>query len=180
MSLLERIRRSLRSPARKSEDHKYIYQKNGGYMVTKSIDGEVKYFGWYRDIYEAKKARDKFMANGWKKPDEPQRKNKYQYIYEVKKTGKWKVIRSRAGKNVYYGTYESLDEAIDARERIASADWLLDPDQYINYTNGSYVVSRNFPDIGREYYGTYDELDDARQRVVDLARGDWKSHDDSK
>lgn len=152
---------------------KYVYPTKGGWMITKSINGKQEYFGTYSTIEEACAVRNQLIEDGWgRKTGEED--EKYSYIYPVKHSGKYRVGRRFNGKFKHYGVYDTREQAVDARERIREAEWLLDPDDYINYTNGTFVVSREFDDAMREYYGTYDDLQDARNRVVELEKGGWE------
>lgn len=45
----------------------YISIGNGGFRITKRINGKQEYFGTYKTMDEAIKVRDTLIKNGWKK-----------------------------------------------------------------------------------------------------------------
>lgn len=45
---------------------KYIYKTgNNFYKIMKQVNGDMKYFGLYPTLKEAKQERDKLMKNNW-------------------------------------------------------------------------------------------------------------------
>lgn len=46
-------------------DMKYIYKNNWSYFIQKCINGKIRYFGTFKTLEEAIKARDELIKNNW-------------------------------------------------------------------------------------------------------------------
>lgn len=43
----------------------YIYIKRNGYVIQKTINGKLEYFGYYNTLNEALDRRDELISNNW-------------------------------------------------------------------------------------------------------------------
>ena len=43
----------------------YVYRKNNGFIIQKKINGELKYYGYFKTLKEALKKRDELIKNNW-------------------------------------------------------------------------------------------------------------------
>ena len=115
--------------------YRYIHQHHNGYQIRK--DGI--HYGWYDNIYDALFDRDRLEQCQWDLEEFvwlPERPNKYlgiplppreldryrQYIYPSAHGG-FRIQKTINGKVKYFGTYKSLDEAIQKRDELIRNDW---------------------------------------------------------
>ena len=99
--------------------------KNGGsFQVMFMFKGKKEYFGIYNTIEEAIVVRDKIASDldNWKSylPTKPKDKpNRY-----ITKNGNGFQIQKRInGSLKYFGTYKTLEEAIEVRDKLESNNW---------------------------------------------------------
>lgn len=112
--------------------YRYIYKVRNGYQIKK--DGI--HYGWYEDITDALYDRDSLEKCNWDIEEWvwlPERENKYkkmrlppngllrerQFIYSTP-SGKWRIQKQINGKKHYFGSFDTLDEAIDERNKLLS------------------------------------------------------------
>ena len=48
------------------DDTRYIYQYGKSFQLKKSVNGKIRYFGSFKTLEEAIKARDKLIKNNWR------------------------------------------------------------------------------------------------------------------
>lgn len=104
-----------------STEMKYISKHpQGGYILQKSINGQLKYYGKYKTLEEAQKQKQYHIQTGWtQKPQYKPNKNKY-----ITTSGKkYKITKNINGKQVYYGTYNTITEARQKRDRLEKTQW---------------------------------------------------------
>ena len=116
--------------------YKYIYRVHNGWQIKK--DGET--FGWYEDIRDALFDRDRLVNCNWDIEEFvwlPETENPYlnirlphyslnrwrQYIYPNKKS--FRVCKRIDGELKCFGTYKTLDEAMDKRDELIEKGWCL-------------------------------------------------------
>ena len=99
----------------KLNPHRYIHKsKNGSYMITRKIKGKTRYYGHFLQLEEAIEFRDFLESKGWstnyrfcRNPDAG--------IY-LNNCGSYEVFHYHNGKNEYYGSYHSFEEAKRVKE----------------------------------------------------------------
>lgn len=104
---------------------KYITQnKKGHYLVGKHIKGKTHYYGFFQTLEEAKEYRDFIVSKGWSSNHKF-----HKPLRNIKKTihGTYQVYKMINGVNSYFGSYNSLEEAIHVRELVEkyNGDWDL-------------------------------------------------------
>lgn len=119
---VKEIKRKYKKPHKNAE--KYIYKFGKSYYVMKF----KKYFGSYETLEDAKEARDKFEKNGWDSTT----------INYSRKRWKWDRTRPKITKHIYpthsnkyaisknneyYGTFNTLEEAIEERDLLEKYHW---------------------------------------------------------
>ena len=92
--------------------------------------------------------------------------------------GKFIIARKIKGKVHYFGTYETLEEAIIAKERLIKQNWIkeLNPMRYIcKITNGKkmkYSIQRLSKGCAG-YFGSFETLEEAQKERDLLEQFDW-------
>jgi hypothetical protein len=176
----------------------YCYnKKTGDYIVTKKINGKVKRFGHYDTEEEAKMMVEELREVDWdinklnfitrKKimPDKPEPKY---YIYN-KEDGTYTVQKNIKGKNIYFGRYETEDEAKMIVEELKKVNWnknrlsqnilnKMIPDKpepkYYTYNkkDGVYIVQKTIN--GKNVnFGRYKTESGAKNKVKELKANNW-------
>ncbi|WP_143744842.1 hypothetical protein [Methanosphaera cuniculi] len=100
---------------------KYISKHpQGGYIIQKSINGQIKYYGKYKTLEEAQKQIQYHIKTGWtQKPQKKQDPDRY-----ITKTGKkYRIQKQVNGKVKYYGTYQTIKEARKKRDKLEKTHW---------------------------------------------------------
>ena len=115
--------------------YRYIYKKYNGYQITK----DNQHYGWYDDLRWALYDRDRLEECNWDYEEFvwlPETENPYlhirlppnncnrwmQYIYPNKKS--YRVSKRINGELIHFGTYQSLDEAMDRRDELIKKGWI--------------------------------------------------------
>lgn len=110
-----------------------IYRKfNKGevkaYEIMKRIDGEMKYFGSYSTIEEARRVRDTLEANRWKNLysfEDDSLEEKYdENIYRIGE--KYFLKKEFDGEMIIFGVFDDPFEAIDYRLECIKKNWDFD------------------------------------------------------
>lgn len=115
--------------------YKYIYKRHNGYQILKDNES----YGWYEDITDALYDRDRLVEVDWDIQtwcELPERENPYknmrlppreldrhrQYVYPTL-NGTFRVLKTINGVKKSFGTYKSLDEALDKRDELIKRGW---------------------------------------------------------
>ena len=113
----------------RSTDERYIYRitNTGKYRVSKynSLLAKQCYYGEYDTLEEAIRERDKQAKNGWKIPSRKRKPYKHQkHLYAIHKTPNGTFTIQKQG--VHYGTYKTLEDAIEERDWLIENNWNYD------------------------------------------------------
>lgn len=117
--------------------YRYIYERHGGYQILK----DNIHYGWYEDIRDALFDRDNLEKCNWDFEEFvwlPPRFNPYlnmrlppkgcnhwrQYVSLT--DGGFRITKQINGKRKYFGTYPTLDEALDRRDELIENGWNVD------------------------------------------------------
>ena len=95
----------------------YIRKVKGKYVVSKVIDGELKYFGTYATKEEAIDAREKLLDSDWQVDEDYGEEKIDEYVYL---TGDEYVVR-KDGK--IYGKFSDMSEDILFRNSCVRNNW---------------------------------------------------------
>jgi hypothetical protein len=115
--------------------YKYIYKRHNGYQILKNNEA----YGWYEDITDALYDRDRLVEVDWDIQtwcELPERENPYkhmrlppygldrhrQYVYPTLQ-GTFRIIKTVDGVKKYFGSYKTLDEALDKRDELIKRGW---------------------------------------------------------
>lgn len=163
---------------------RYIAFHNGAYRVHKLIDGKQRFFGAFKTIEEAEYLRDLLIERDWDTSDIPPQYlrnfvtnpnlERLYYIRKVK--GKYVVSKVIDGELKYFGTYNTKDEAIEAREKLLNNNWQVEDnpyeekiDEYVYLTGDEYIV-RNDGQI----YGKFRDMTEAIRFRNLCVKNNWK------
>lgn len=102
---------------------KHIYEVNGRYRVNKTINGRNRYFGIYSTIEAALQRVQELQENNWIDTKKYRRwkLKEHRHIYKTK-SGKYAIKR----KNIHWGTFNTIEDAIDETRFLNSIDWDYD------------------------------------------------------
>ena len=167
---------------RSKSGEKYIsYRENlDVYEIVKNINGCNEYFGRYHTLEEAVKWRDYFIANDW---DVNLRligtPNKNIYF----KLGKYRIIKNIDGKEYYFGSFETFEEAEKRVKDIRLKGWeqvIFDNEQLLETTtsniielaNGKFEIVKTINGV-KETFGLFDNYADAEKEVKLLRKCNW-------
>lgn len=152
---------------------RYIYPSHGKYSISKN----GKHYGTYTTIEEAIQVRDKYESKGWIKP-ERKRKRPAKYIDKLGEN-QYKLTR----RGTYYGTFKTLEEAIQAREYFESRNWDTTIGykkhgphlpKYITYDKKrKYFVIHRYNNYKLECWGSYHTLKEAVEERDLLIKCGW-------
>lgn len=153
-----------------------VLQKNGTYLINKSVEDHNTYFGTYYTLEEAVKARDDFRLHGWSVDyfkevyeENPIIKNKNIYFYR----NRYNVVKTFSnGLQKHYGAFETFEEACKVRDELKKNNWerIEDPEKYIEkWGKEDYHIVRMNPTGNVRYdYGCFKTLDAARKSRDEL------------
>ena len=99
-------------------------------MIRKSIEGEVKYFGQYNSLDEARYYRKLLEEYNWNEKIIPYKIRKHlgenRYIFKKKdRKGRlfYGIVKRNTHKQEFFGTYKTLSLARRERDLLEQNDW---------------------------------------------------------
>lgn len=113
--------------------YRYIYESNDGYAIKK----DNEHYGWYDDVRWALYDRDMLEQVDWdmsvfvELPEYPnpylhmklpEFKKSFEYITHVPE--RFIVRKWINGKNIHFGSYKTLEEAIKRKEELDKNGWV--------------------------------------------------------
>lgn len=165
-----------------------ITKHNGYYKVLKSIDGKQKFFGAFNTIEEAEELKKVLIENDWDeskidpellKPDESYYSLERHY-YIRKERGRYIVSRIIDGELKYFGTYDTKEEAITARDELWEKNWEVNEDygeekydEYIYQVGDDYIVKNEINGV-EEIFGVFNDSSEAIKFRNLCVRNNWK------
>ena len=104
-------------------DMRYIYKRNGLYFIQKHINGELKCFKSSKSLKETVEFRDKLIENNWRDNGQLgiEELDDNRYIYSVNNS--FQLKKHINGENRHFGTFKTLEEAINARNELIMNNW---------------------------------------------------------
>lgn len=150
------------------------------YEVTKRINGKLEYFGRYHTLDDAIKWRDYFIKNNW---DLNLRLigtvNKNIYF----KLGKYRIIKRIDGKEYYFGSFNTLEEAETRLREIRFKGWhnvIFNNERLIETTTSNIVQLPNgkfeiikYRKGKMDTFGVFRTFEEAQSEVKLLRKCDW-------
>ena len=163
----------------------YISKKDNQFIVSRIIRGKEKIFGIFEYLDDAKEYKYRLIENAW--DDSFRNSNIGPYGRFIYKEGRKFVInRNIRGTYTRFGSYNTLDEAILAREKLIEDNWGVEGElnpykkgyygDFIVYARYHYYINKTID--GEEYnFGIFDNLENAIIARDILIENDW---DDTK
>ncbi len=132
--------------------------------------------------------RDLLIENDWDTGKIPQEYFKRYLVnqnierhHNIRKVkGKFVVSKIIDGELEYFGTYDTEEEAIEAKEKLLNNDWHEEPDtseekvdEYIYQIGDEYIVKNNIEGI-EKIFGRFDDMIEAIKFRNLCVRNNWK------
>ena len=103
------------------ERHYYIRKERGRYIISKVIDGELKYFGTYDTKEDAITVRDKLLENNWKVEEDYGEEKFDEYIYQV---GDEYIVKNEINDvEEIFGVFNDSADAVKFRNLCMRNNW---------------------------------------------------------
>lgn len=167
---------------------RYIAFHNGCFRVHKLIDGKQRFFGAFATVEEAKELRDMLIENDWDTSNiapkflrnfvtNPDLERHY-YIRKVR--DKFVVSKVIDDELQYFGTYDTKEEAIKAREKLLNNNWQINEefeeekiDEFVFLKDGKYLV-KNVIEGEEKIFGTFNDMAEAIKFRNLCVKNNWK------
>ena len=123
---------------------KYIHKTPyGTYTIVKSIKGEMKAFGTYKNFSEACRIRDCLIDRNWKPLPKTDEQLQKEYYKNIGKSGERYKVRWIDG---YAGTVDTIEEALYYRDIVAEHRGQCGrPDEFDLITDNPYMEGLKYP-----------------------------------
>lgn len=153
-------------------------ESDSRYIVYRHINGNLDERGPYTSLSDARKAKKNLESNGWESDTEYSSSKYGKYVY---KTGKdFHVKKQIKGKNIDFGSFEKLAEAVQKRDQLVYTNWgkynikpKNNKNRYISKTNNGFTVSKTIN--GKLIvFGYYHSRENAREARDQFEFEKWK------
>ena len=167
---------------------RYIVFHNGFYKVHKSIDGKQKFFGAFNTSEDAIELRELLIENNWDESKfAPELLKSFisnpeldRHYYIRKERGRFIVSKVIDGELKYFGTYDTREDALEARDKLWENNWQIEEkygeekiDGYIYLIGDEYIVKNEINGL-EEIFGTFNDMDEAIKFRNLCVRNNWK------
>ena len=173
----------------KSVESRYVYQvKPNWFTVRKYLNGESVYFGGFTKLKDALRHRDYCVKHGWTLDCvKSKRDDTMRYISQLP-SGKYVIYKSLrfngTHKSVYFGLFDTLEEAMKHRDYCIQYDWDLDKCKvkrinkhflptHITKGRSGYLLQKKFYDGRDSYHQWFKNLNDAIHEKELLCKCNW-------
>ncbi|MBE6500205.1 MAG: hypothetical protein E7Z80_06660 [Methanobrevibacter thaueri] len=154
-----------------------IEKVEDNFIVFKFINGEKVIFGEYDSLDEAKQIRSNLVSNAWESTERNTRSKYGKYI--LKDNNKFVVKRTYQGVNHFFGSFNTLDEALKRREELVSTNWgklniplNMKKGKYISFNGQMYMIQR-MVEGSVNVYGFFNDLESAIEQRDWLVKHGW-------
>lgn len=139
---------------------KYVTRSNGGFELSICPNGKRKYLGHSNSLISILMMRDWCENNNWK--PFPRNLNNTTGIRNIIKNpyGNYTIYHKVNGKTINFGTYDSLDDAINAKEHFENIGWIKPVNELRNIvqlSNGKFIVIKYSPYVNLGCFNTLEE-----------------------
>ena len=152
------------------------------FIVSKKINGDQRFLGSHPSLICALMIKDWCKAHNWEKYPKSKNKTGEHHIRQVNKDGSYSVYKIIDGKHVTFGSYSSLEKAIERRNECVLNEWSLDliptdPMRFISIVllkNGQIKYNIHRKEGNTSYnYGLFDVLHKAMKERDLLEEHNW-------
>ena len=105
------------------EKYPYIKHQYGRFVITKKIEGILRYFGTFDNLKDAIAQRNRLIANNWEMEEIIQEEKVDEYIFCIDDL--YIVKKEINGEIKVFGTFNDMFEAIDFRNLCVKKNWNL-------------------------------------------------------
>lgn len=153
----------------------HYHKDKGLFQITKRINGKLKSLGYGKTLIIALMKRDWCKLHNWK-PYPRQTKTGEKYI--VFEWNRFKVRKRINGKYKYYGSFKTLEEAVEYRDFIVKKGWstnhkYVNPMRHIYKSNEhSWIVSK-LVNGKVTCFGSFKSVEEAQKERDLLEKYDW-------
>lgn len=133
-----------------------IYYNLGKYVIRKYIKNQSVSFGAFDSLEEALKHKEYCEENNWDLNLRKRRNNPQKYIIWDKTIQRYVIRRKIDGKLVYFGSFETLEEAVAKKQELEANNWDIRLKQYkqrkynlpkyITKSNNLFLLQKKFKD----------------------------------
>ena len=162
--------------------------KNGKYILQRYVNGKNHYFGIFNTLQEVIDYKEYCIRNNWSLDCKLSKKRKIRelpmYIYKI--PGGYFIKRRVNGKDIIFGSYNTLDEAKNGLKRITTNGWDINKKElrrpkkdglpkYITKVGDKYLLQKQFKDYkkNKPFRIYYDDLETAIFEKELWIRADW-------
>lgn len=154
----------------------HYHKKTKLFQITKRFGKSLKSMGYGKTLIEALVKRDWVIANNWKPYPRTTRTNEK---YIQLKDNHYKVLKRIKGKYKTYGSFETLEEAVDYRDFIVSKGWSTNykyknpmRNIYRNIRGGGWHISKQINGVVTSF-GSFSDLEECKKERDLLEKLDW-------
>lgn len=108
---------------RKNNLPSFVYKNNKKYCVCQQVNGRKKYYGTYLDLDDAIQLRDKLVSEGVIKSRVGLHRLRGDTRYITHYDGRYCIYKNVDGRQEYFGSFKTLEEAMMERDYLESIDW---------------------------------------------------------
>ncbi len=154
---------------------KYISYNGIMYTIQRMINGSLNVYGFFNDLESAIEQRDWLVAHGWSRLEVPDDSKRH-----IHKRGNEYLIYKRSHDDIeYFGTFDSLEDAKHARNKLIENDWVLENSNgaekisdFVYFDGEFYTIEKNV-EGQRRIYGVYKNKNQAISDEKGLINYDW-------
>ena len=155
---------------------KYISYNGIMYTIQRMINGSINVYGYFNELESAIEQRDWLIAHGWSRLEVPDDSRRH-----IHKRGDEYIVYKRSHSDIeYFGTFNSLDEAKYARNKLIENDWVLEDSnedmEIISdfvYFDGEFYIIKKEVDGQNRIYGVYKNKNQALSDEKLLINNEW-------
>ena len=124
----ENVRKGRNFTEKKSALPMYISMSDSNYRIQKKIDGKTVNFGLFKSLGEALKRRNEIIELNWSIDLSCKRKERElpTNICWSKHSKKFRLSKQFQGEILYYGEFNTLEEAVIRRDELISNNWVIE------------------------------------------------------
>ena len=162
---------------------KYIVKSHGKFYISRTVNGEKRHYGTFDYLSDAILKREELIENNWdfKKPF----KTNVRYDPNISSYyGTFRISKRINGRYEDFGTYESYEDAIVARDILLESNWdksKIPEDLISSY---AFIKYRRFLDEWEIInviddtllsFGLFETRENAKKALDILMENDWKT-----
>ncbi|MGI6448187.1 MAG: hypothetical protein ACOX01_06195 [Methanobrevibacter boviskoreani] len=131
---------------------KYIYKKQGRFLVVKKILDKTISYGSFDEYDKAKTFKRKLIENAWNVSSMNAQRKYGKYIHKTR--DKFVIVKEFNGKKEYFGYYKNLNDALFERDKLIDKNWNMDGSsilENIGIHKLSGIKDKNIAKVGRKF-----------------------------